>query len=423
MSLFGKLLLVVNLLGAGAFVYLATQDWKGRQTINAAGLRHLLLVSGLPLEGPADFAADDVTEFVVPGPGDVPTRTVSKKLLESYFQAAGSGGEALGSAAPVPNQVAEARRVKKQIDDLLARTEGDAAKQQLLRGWLQLQPETYDERVAILALAAPGQSGDELKRAVEELQKRLAARFDAVINKPAVAFTASGELPDPAAIQRTINDLNLKIAANEDVEANRQAKEAKEAELAAALEKLKARPAQVVDSRLVPLDTDERARKLAHLLVHLSTDAAWQKRVLVVIGLRQYVKVLGAQAKRFAEMSLRVEQQLIADQEAFLDEIRVLATRAEVATEEANRQAAIRAKWVAQALTDADLVAQRETQLKELKDQLVKIKTQVDAMLARQTAIESGLFEIQREVAITLDEIYKLEADLDARERKLAGGK
>ena len=43
-------------------------------------------------------------------------------------------------------------------------------------------------------------------------------------------------------------------------------------------------------------------------------------------------------------------------------------------------------------------------------------------MLARQSTIEAGLFEIQREVAITLDEVYKFEADLAARERKLAGG-
>ena len=43
-------------------------------------------------------------------------------------------------------------------------------------------------------------------------------------------------------------------------------------------------------------------------------------------------------------------------------------------------------------------------------------------MLARQSRIETGLFEIQREVAITLDEVYKLEADLDAREKKLSSG-
>ena len=65
---------------------------------------------------------------------------------------------------------------------------------------------------------------------------------------------------------------------------------------------------------------------------------------------------------------------------------------------------------------------QRETQLNELRNQLAKIKGQVDAMLARQSAIEAVLFDIQREVAVTLDEVYKFEADLAERERKLAGG-
>ena len=40
-------------------------------------------------------------------------------------------------------------------------------------------------------------------------------------------------------------------------------------------------------------------------------------------------------------------------------------------------------------------------------------------MLARQANIESGLFEVQREVAITLDEVYKLQDDLTKREQEL----
>jgi hypothetical protein len=52
---------------------------------------------------------------------------------------------------------------------------------------------------------------------------------------------------------------------------------------------------------------------------------------------------------------------------------------------------------------------------------LVKVKNEVDAMLVRQTGIEATLFEVQREVALTLDEVYQLEADLADRERKLLG--
>ena len=111
MTLFGKVLLVFNLLAAGGFVYLATQDWKGRQNINATGLRYDLLVRGLPLDGPANFSTDDETPFRVDGPGGVPSKTVSKKLLEVYFQAV-PGDATLGGGSAVPNQLAEVRASK-----------------------------------------------------------------------------------------------------------------------------------------------------------------------------------------------------------------------------------------------------------------------------------------------------------------------
>lgn len=81
MRLFGILLLVFILLAGGGYVYLASQDYKGRQQINAAALRHVLLVQGLPLEG-EDFNTEDETPFEVLMAGGESTKTVSKKLLE-----------------------------------------------------------------------------------------------------------------------------------------------------------------------------------------------------------------------------------------------------------------------------------------------------------------------------------------------------
>ena len=169
MSLFGKLLLVVNLLAAGGFVYLATQDWKGRQTINAAGLRYLLVLQGLPLDGPPNFPADGETPFIMEGPGGVPTRTVSKKLLDSYFQNVGSTStdpNTLTVATAVPNQLAEAARVKAKVEELLGKAENPAAKIALLKGWLLYQAESFPERVAILALTAPEKEDPESNNAL-----------------------------------------------------------------------------------------------------------------------------------------------------------------------------------------------------------------------------------------------------------------
>jgi hypothetical protein len=426
MSLFGKVLVVINLLIAGAFVYLATQDWKGRQTINGAGLRHILLLAGLPLEGPANLAEE--TPFKVEGPGGVPTKTVSKKLIEKYFQDNAGGGDAsnpntLATNAAVPSQVAEVSRVKSKIEEILTRTERPEEKIALLKGWLLYQVESMDERIEVLALVSPEKEDAEdgkpkirpkteaeLARDAEELQRRLMARFEGVIAAPK---------PIDATVSTPLTDADL-------AEADTEAKKAK---------LIESRLAKVTESRVAPLDEGQRRAKLAHLLVHLSPEAGWQKRVVAVVGLRRYVSAIETQTRRFREMSLQLEQLLVADQENYFDQIagrpesgrsperRGLIQGAEDATRVANRMASIKAKWVAQAIKDQDLVSQRETQLTELRNQLIKIKTEVDAMLARQSRIEAGLFEIQREVAITLDEVYKLEAELQSREKKLAGGK
>jgi len=378
MSLFGKILLVFNLLAAGGFVYLATKDWKGRQTITAAGLRHQLLVVGIPLDDPADPAKKssdpDVIPFAVEGPGGVPTETISKKLLDVYFQAA-PGGDALGGPA-VPNQIAEVRRVKAKIEGLLKEAPDRTA---LLSGWLLLQAESFDERAEIQGLAA--------KNNAEELEKRLLAKFDAVINAPKAS--------DPAATARLTED------DKEDAE------------------KVKDKLARVAEARSAPLDEGERRTRLAHLLVHLSPDPAWQKRVMVVVGLRKYVGVIGAQAKRFQDMSQRITELILADQKAYFGQEAVDLALSQQRTDLANRQAEIRKKWTDQATQAADFVGQRKTQLGEIEKQLKKIKSEVDEMLVKQSNIETGLFEVQREVAITLDEVYKLYDDLAARERQL----
>src|SRR5687767_10225124 len=149
MSLLSKILLFVNLLAAGAFAYLAVQDWRGRQTITAAGLRHIMLAyHGLPLGDPADSAtmtvpADPDTEipFPVEMGGGVSTTTTSRKLLEAYFQQAGAGaappgGVALGTNQPVPSQLGEVRRVYDLIKAEVARQDGAKARTALLYNWL-----------------------------------------------------------------------------------------------------------------------------------------------------------------------------------------------------------------------------------------------------------------------------------------------
>jgi len=125
------------------------------------------------------------------------------------------------------------------------------------------------------------------------------------------------------------------------------------------------------------------------------------------------------QSRRFLEMAERARLAIPIDQGTYLSQERTLMQLAIARTDLANRQADLKGKWIDQEKKEADFVGQRETQLKSLQARLAKIKADVDEMLARQSNIEAALFEVQREVAVTLDEVYRLEAVLEAREREL----
>ncbi len=390
MSILGKLLIFFNLLAAGGVVYLATQNWQGRQTIAAAGVRHVLVLHGLPLGAdpgdPAQMPADAEAEipFRVPLAGGFQTRTVSKALLETYFKSApGTSSDpnrddaipALGGPA-VPTQLAEVRRVKAMIDAALtANAENAETKLKLLANWLQYQPETYEARQAVLAMIA--------EENVAGLEEELKKRFDAVLESPKAPEADAKTLPE--------------------------SDESKQ------LEKINA----VDSSRLKPIDDTERRARVAHLLMHLDRDADWQKRVALVVGLRRHTATIVAQARRFLDMAERVGLSIPVDQTGFQTQSRALIRLAIDRTDLANRQADLKAKWVEQEAKEANFVGIRETQLKALQDRFTKVKADVDEMLAKQGDIEKVLFNIQREVAVTLDEVYRLEAVLEAREREL----
>ena len=50
-----------------------------------------------------------------------------------------------------------------------------------------------------------------------------------------------------------------------------------------------------------------------------------------------------------------------------------------------------------------------------------KVKAEVEELLVRQAGIEKQLLEVQREVWLTLEDVYRLEALLDATERERFG--
>src|SRR5262245_34811972 len=142
---------------------------NGRQNITATGLRNILVLQGIPLGGVKDSKdgippdvdampseANAEIPFRAEGPSGAPVRTVSKTLLESYFQGAGGGGDgnSLAVTTAVPNQLAEVQRVKRKVEEILTQTQGISEKLNLLRGWLVYEVETFPERLRVLELSA-----------------------------------------------------------------------------------------------------------------------------------------------------------------------------------------------------------------------------------------------------------------------------
>ena len=485
MRLFGILLTIVNLLAGGAFVYFALQDWKGRQAITAAGLRHLLLLQGLPLEGEG-FNADDETPFQIETTGGQRTETVSKKLLTAYFTANTVAAEpvagkvSFASTEPVTNQLAEVKRVQGIITAELGK-EGLTSVQKiaLVGGWLLLQAETLDERIeyqTLISLTGADGKPKPAARLAEDaktLAARLDAKFAAVINPPdGTRDTPTVKLTDVKPLAAELNTLHAALSLIQDaldtlrdarktllddLSKLRQAKPVnpdairmkqadivtKEGEISAkedefrakdALAKAKVRemveatkPSQTqldqveVQRAAVAQDTTGRRARLAHLLVHLDQDVAWQKRVAVIVGLRRYVQAIAVQAGRFKDMSARLERFLANDQADYVVHDTGLRDEAIRKAERAREVAKLKAERVDQKTAAVNDASRRRTQLDGLKDQLTKVKAEVDQLLVQQTGIEQVLFEVQREVGLTLDEVYRLETLLDEVERKRFG--
>lgn len=400
MGILGKILLVINVLAGAGFAFLAVQDWKGRQATTAATIRFALLRDGVPLDGgpdtlPARAAPttdhyDDYAATEIPFAmelGGRPVGTVSPELLYVYFSAAGGASPAaaagaldLGGTAPVASQLAEVKRVYALIQGQLGGKAG-AEKATAAAGYLLFQAETIEERTAILGLLAEG-NGDELAR-------RLGQKFDRVISPPSrpdVSALAPAENPDAASLKDRLT-----------------------------------KTAEVRDAGVK--SADERRVRVAHLLAHLDPSAAWQKRVMLVVGVRRYVTTVVDQTARFRIMAGRVERTIADDQDRFVGEYAQLRALSIRRTQEARDVAENRAQLADQKKTDEEFVAQRQTQLASLRAQLAAVKAEVDQLLAAQSLTERQLFEVQREVGLTLEEIYRREAELASKERERYGAK
>lgn len=116
MSILGKLLIVLNLLAAVAFVYFTVQDWKVRQDVTYNALSRQVQLDGLAVEPrtpapTADELQDGRVAFYFVMPGNVTYHTIPKSKLDALIP---KGGDVLGGEA-VSNQTDEVKRVQTKV--------------------------------------------------------------------------------------------------------------------------------------------------------------------------------------------------------------------------------------------------------------------------------------------------------------------
>lgn len=115
MSLLGKLLIVLNLLVAGAFAYFTLENWKVRRDLTRAAVVRSIQLEGLPVEAPATQPAD-LADGYVPFRRDINKVPYESLPKETIGEAIPKGGDLLGAGGEtVTNQTQEVERVQKKV--------------------------------------------------------------------------------------------------------------------------------------------------------------------------------------------------------------------------------------------------------------------------------------------------------------------
>src|SRR6516162_2435644 len=117
MSLFGKILAVVNIFAAAAFFYLVAADWGERQKWTYAVFRQDLLMGGLPID--ENIQEEDGTKVV---------NKISDKTVEDLFRGLGAAG--------VKTQVAEIQSIQNKLRGEIEGAANDQERRDKLRNIL-----------------------------------------------------------------------------------------------------------------------------------------------------------------------------------------------------------------------------------------------------------------------------------------------
>jgi hypothetical protein len=165
MSLLGKILAVLNVVAAVAFVVVAGLDWGQRHRWEYAVFRHDLLVDGLPIDKDEKDPTDQAPRV----------NKLSDETLTGIFKSAGG--------KPIKTQVEEVQALRDSVRAYVGNAEvANEQGQKLTRGqklarYLHALARTYNERQYYAELMANPQVPEQQ---ADQLQQQLDREFDGV---------------------------------------------------------------------------------------------------------------------------------------------------------------------------------------------------------------------------------------------------
>lgn len=156
MSVLGKVLIILNLLAAGAFGYLTLENWKVRQEFTYREFENVVKLGGIPVDTPTEKG--DIPEGRVPFSLTVNKGNIIESLeKDTLTRLIPKGGDEYGGDA-VANQTEEVVRLQKKLKDFIAAkvteagANGPVAKLNWTRLYLLNLSHTGAERDGVNAL-------------------------------------------------------------------------------------------------------------------------------------------------------------------------------------------------------------------------------------------------------------------------------
>lgn len=381
MHLLGKILIVLVLIATGAFAYLAVSDWSERQKWTYIYFRHELAVKGLPVEaGPAIDDPDKVPfHFQYDGADGI--ETISTSVLDEIFQQArgpqpNTSGDPSIANPPVPgpsgqvwvaSQTEEVERVRQYVQGRIDAADGPDARMQILREyllkletdpegremWLALQPAP--ENLATAQVALDGY----FNRALSEVDQQVTSQGQPVLSE--------------GGRQQAITHLLYHIGIQTDFAPAQQA--------------------SVVEN-----------------------NAAWQKRVLTVVGLSAYVDGVLQQARNMGEMVEGIELAIRREGARFLPAYTALVDYSRDLSRQVDSLQQKIAAQEDQLRAHEQIRNARRTERDRLRDLLAFWITDAQQQLSDQADLELRLFQTQVALGAALDAIVALEEELQELE-------